>query len=129
MTTSEVSMSNASDTLVMCLCAEWCGVCRDYREGFEALSAQHPDVSFDWVDIEDEPEWPEALEIESFPTVVIQRGEAVLYLGPTLPQHGHLARMLDTLLSMDADEARRYAESTEERRSWQLAASFCKTRR
>lgn len=122
-------MSNASDTLVMCLCAEWCGVCRDFREGFENLSAKHAGASFHWIDIEDEPDWPEALEIESFPTVMIQRGDAVLYLGPTLPQHAHLARLLDKLLAMSDDEARLYAESTAERRSWQVAAGFRKTSR
>lgn len=120
-------MSNAATTLVMCLCAEWCGVCRDYRDGFDALSQRYADAHFHWVDIEDAPEWPEALEIEHFPTVMIQRGEHVLYLGPTLPQHTHLARTLESLLEMDDDEARRYAESSEERRSWQIAASFRNT--
>lgn len=122
-------MPNASDTLVMCLCAEWCGVCRDYRAGFETLSAQHAGASFHWVDIEDEPDWPEALEIESFPTVMIQRGDTVLYLGPTLPQHNHLARMLDSLLAMSDDEAHRYADATAERRAWQIAAGFRNARR
>ena len=117
-------MPNASDTLVMCLCAEWCGVCRDYRNGFETLSAQHTEAAFHWIDIEDQPDWPEALEIESFPTVLIQRGNIVLYLGPTLPQHSHLARMLDSLLTMDDNEARRYTASSDERRAWQLAAGF-----
>ncbi|MDX5363014.1 MAG: thioredoxin family protein [Pseudazoarcus pumilus] len=120
-------MSDTSDALVMCLCAEWCGVCRDYRDGFEALSGGHPAARFHWVDIEDQPEWPEALDIESFPTVLIQRGDVVLYLGPTLPQHTHLSRMLDTLLAMDAEEARRYAASSEERRAWQIAADFRRT--
>ena len=110
--------------MVMCLCAEWCGVCRDYREGFEALAAGRSDIAFHWIDIEDEPDWPETLEIESFPTVLIQRGETVLYLGPTLPQHGHLERTLESLLEMDDAAARRYAEANEERRSWQAAAGF-----
>lgn len=117
-------MSAEPETLVLCLCAEWCGVCRDYREGFEALAAQRKGAQFDWVDIEDEPEWPEALEIESFPTVMIQRGNVVLYLGPTLPQHSHLERTLERLLDMSEAEAQHYAHATEERRSWQQAAGF-----
>lgn len=117
-------MSNVPQTLVMCLCAEWCGVCRDYREGFDALAAQFAGAGFHWVDIEDEPDWPETLEIESFPTVMIQRGDTVLYLGPTLPQHGHLARTLESLLAMSDEEALRYAQASEERRCWQAAARF-----
>lgn len=117
-------MSNPPEILVMCLCAEWCGVCRDYRAGFESLAAQYAGTGFHWIDIEDEPDWPDTLEIESFPTVMIQRGDTVLYLGPTLPQHNHLARTLESLLAMDAEDARRYAEATEERRGWQAAARF-----
>lgn len=117
-------MPNPSEVLVMCLCAEWCGVCRDYRPGFETLATQYAGTRFHWIDIEDEPDWPDTLEIESFPTIMIQRGDTVLYLGPTVPQHGHLARTLESLLEMDAEEAQRYAQASEERRAWQAAARF-----
>ena len=30
--------------LVACLCAAWCGTCRDYRAGFEALAARFPEA-------------------------------------------------------------------------------------
>ena len=117
-------MSHVAPTLVLCLCAEWCGVCRDYRSGFEELAARHDGAAFHWIDIEDAPDWPDTLDIESFPTVMIQRGDHVLYLGPTLPQHSHLERTLQHLLAMDGQQDRRYAEATEERRSWQVAAQF-----
>jgi len=111
-------------TLVICLCAEWCGVCREYRAGFEALARDHASARFHWVDIEDAPDWPEALEVEHFPTVMIQRGPHVLFLGPTLPQHAHLVRTLESLRGLDADAARRYVEASDERRAWQAAAPF-----
>ena len=38
----------------VCLCAGWCGTCRDYRALFDALAQAHPEVRFEWVDIEDE---------------------------------------------------------------------------
>ena len=31
----------------VCLCAGWCGTCRDYRDGFLALAARFPDARFD----------------------------------------------------------------------------------
>ena len=43
--------------LVVCLCADWCGTCRDYRAPFEALGKELPDAEFLWVDIEDEGDW------------------------------------------------------------------------
>lgn len=120
-------MSTEAETVVVCLCAEWCGVCRDYRDGFDAMARERGDVAFHWVDIEDESDWPDSLEVESFPTVMIQRGNEVLFLGPTLPQHSHLARTLDNLVAMTADEAHRYARATEERRGWQVASGFRRT--
>ena len=40
--------------LVICLCAQWCGTCRDYRVGFDELAATFPDVRFSWLDIEEQ---------------------------------------------------------------------------
>ena len=40
--------------LVACLCAAWCGTCRDYRAGFEALAARFPEARFLWLDVEDD---------------------------------------------------------------------------
>lgn len=113
-----------SQLVVMCLCAEWCGTCRAYRNGFEALAINHAEVSFQWVDIEEETEWPDALEVENFPTVMIRLGETVVFLGPILPQHAHLERMLETLGALSDEEARCYAGATQERRAWQAAADF-----
>jgi thiol-disulfide isomerase/thioredoxin len=117
---------SADALIVICLCAEWCGVCREYREGFDALARRHDHFGFHWADIEDEADWPDALDIESFPTVLVQRGEHVLFLGPTLPQHTHLARMLESLSAMDEAEAARYVMATEERRGWQQARDFAR---
>jgi hypothetical protein len=36
--------------------------------------------------------------VESFPTVSIRRGDAVLFHGVLLPHHEHLARLLEKLI-------------------------------
>ena len=72
--------------LVACLCAEWCGSCRDYRPVFDALAADaRPDTVFRWVDIEDEAELAGDIEVASFPTLLIARGGDVLFMGPVTP--------------------------------------------
>src|SRR5659263_77846 len=43
-----------ASVLVVCLCAQWCGVCRDYRQRFTQVQAQFPAVRFLWIDVEDE---------------------------------------------------------------------------
>lgn len=83
---------------VVCLCAAWCGTCRDYRPGFEQVAAQHPQAVFRWVDIEDEADTLGDLDIDTFPTLVIGgRDGAPRFAGPVLPQPGQITRLLQSL--------------------------------
>ena len=79
--------------LVACLCASWCGTCRDYAPTFEQ-QASACDADFAWIDIEEHEEVLDGLEVENFPTLLIARGNDVLFFGPVTPQPGTLARMV-----------------------------------
>lgn len=83
--------------LVACLCAQWCDTCRAFRATFDALSGRHTDVRFRWVDIDDEAELVDGIEVENFPTILIQRGCDVLFLGTTLPNGRIIERQLAAL--------------------------------
>lgn len=87
----------ASGWWAVCLCAGWCGTCRDYRALFDELARSHPGVRFEWVDIEDESELAGDLDVETFPTLLIADGQRARFLGPLLPQAGVLARLLTSL--------------------------------
>jgi hypothetical protein len=86
--------------LVACLCAQWCRTCDAYRDTLlhvrDALQPTHPDspLRFVWVDIEDESELVGDLDIEDFPTLLLARGDQVLFFGPLLPHAQTLDRML-----------------------------------
>lgn len=104
---------------VICLCAEWCGTCREYRPGFEQVAARFPDAGFVWLDIEDHAEHLGDLDIENFPTLVIALGTSVLYYGVMLPYPEHLARTLEVFVEQGAEQNHAYARATPERRQWQ----------
>lgn len=87
---------------VVCLCAAWCGVCREYGAVIEALRAAHPEVRFEWVDVEDEEDLAGDLDVETFPTVLVADGTHARFLGPVLPQAGVLTRMLAALQEQGA---------------------------
>lgn len=105
--------------VALCLCAEWCGTCREYREAFENLAASLPEVRFRWLDIEDEAERMGDLDVENFPTLLVARDDVVLFFGTMLPHIGHLERLLETFRAQTAAESRDYAQRNEERRAWQ----------
>jgi len=90
-------VSPGSGWWAVCLCAGWCGTCRDYRPLFDELALAHPGVRFEWVDIEDESELAGDLDVETFPTLLIADGHRALFLGPLLPQAPVLARLLGSL--------------------------------
>jgi thioredoxin 1 len=105
--------------LVICLCAEWCGTCRDYRAGFNDLAGQFPDTRFRWLDIEEQADDLGDLDIENFPTLFIQRGEMVLFFGTMLPHLSHLSRLIETFHEQTPEQSRAYVLSNPERRHWQ----------
>lgn len=104
---------------VVCLCAQWCGTCRDYRAGFDALAAQFPTVRFSWLDIEEQADELGDLDIENFPTIFVRRGDSVLFFGTMLPYVNNLQRLIETFLEQTAEQSRDYARATPERAGWQ----------
>ncbi|WP_162241750.1 thioredoxin domain-containing protein [Pseudorhodoferax sp. Leaf267] len=80
---------------VYCLCAEWCGVCREWRAAFEAQAAAHPGDAFAWIDVDAHEEVLDAVEIETFPVVLIAEQGRVLFFGAIEPSGGMLGRMLE----------------------------------
>jgi thioredoxin 1 len=79
---------------VVCLCAEWCGTCRDYRAVFEALQAAEPGHRYRWIDIEDEADQVGDIDIETFPTLLVAHHGRVLFAGPVLPRVTDAQRLL-----------------------------------
>lgn len=105
---------------VICLCAEWCGTCREYRVAFDALAGAVRGAQFRWLDIENEAEALGDLDVENFPTLFIARGGSVLFYGTMLPHISHLERLLETYMGQTPEESRAYALSVPERQAWQL---------
>ncbi|WP_211474028.1 thioredoxin family protein [Collimonas humicola] len=105
--------------VVACLCAAWCGSCREYFANFTALAQRHPQVQFAWIDIEDQAELVGDLDIDNFPTLLIQRGDIVTFLAPVEMDLRLAERILLAQMSKSADELQSEAQSSEERRLWQ----------
>jgi thioredoxin 1 len=105
--------------VVACLCAAWCDVCRQYRPGFDALAAQHPDKHFIWIDIEDQADVVGDLDVENFPTLLIQHGDTVAFFGTVQPDLRQANRLISVQAEKDGAELYSEARSSPERMAWQ----------
>ena len=96
-------MSNTTPhLLVACLCADWCGACREYKPLFDSLARKFPNVRFLWVDVEDEADLIDPIEVENFPTILIAKGDAPLFFGTVLPHIETLERLIRDKITDDA---------------------------
>jgi len=89
---------------VACLCAAWCGVCREWLPQFTAQARAHPGMRFAWVDVEDEDETMGDVDILTFPTLLVARGSQVMYLAPIPPLDKQFTRLLARLQARQAPD-------------------------
>ncbi len=85
---------------VACLCAQWCGICREWRAGFAALAAQLDpalDVRWAWIDVEDCADALGDWEPDNFPVIAVQRGARLLHCAPLPQQPGLWLRLIEQL--------------------------------
>jgi thioredoxin 1 len=94
-----MSSTQAPQLLVACLCADWCGACREYKPLFDSLAYKFPNVRFLWVDVEDEADLIDPIEVEDFPTILISSAEKPLFFGTVLPHVETLERLIQDKIS------------------------------
>lgn len=105
--------------VVACLCAAWCGTCGGYRAAFDAVAARHPDKTFVWIDIEDQADVVGDLDVDNFPTLLVQREDTVAFFGTMLPDAQLAERLVQAQAELAPAELARLAQSSQERRDWQ----------
>ena len=90
--------SQAPSLLIACLCAQWCGTCRDYRPLFDQLQAEFGVARFAWVDVEDEADLVDPVDVEDFPTLLIASGGQARFFGTLTPHLETLRRLVQSQL-------------------------------
>lgn len=99
---------------VVCLCAQWCGTCREYAPLFDGLPAQRPAVRTQWMDLEDVEDALGDVDITTFPMLlIVDPAQGLCFAGPVTPQASTLLRLCDAAaaggLRVSAGEAAQWA--------------------
>jgi thioredoxin 1 len=89
-----MSHFSSSALWVVCLCARWCGTCRDYTTGFQNLAAEFKEFQFVWLDVEDDAHTVDPVEVENFPTLLLAHGDKPVFFGPITPHLETLRRLI-----------------------------------
>lgn len=103
---------------MLIICAEWCGVCRN----FKTIVKDFHDCRVAWVNLDDFEELPGHPEIETFPTVIVVKDTAILFIGAIKPKK----ESLEGLVSGVSDRAPipEYEELGRNLRSFLIKKSF-----
>jgi thiol-disulfide isomerase/thioredoxin len=96
-----MNSTQPAQLLVACLCADWCGACREYQPLFDALAVKFPQARFMWVDVEDEADLIDPIEVENFPTILIAKDQKPLFFGTVLPHIETLERLIQDKMSTE----------------------------
>lgn len=115
----------AGDAFVaVCLCAAWCDTCNGYQEKFAELAKLHPEQRFAWIDIEDQADLVGDLDIDNFPTLLIQRADTVYFFGTVLPDAKLADRLLLAQLEKTEQEMKQEIVVSPEKQGWQEVANL-----
>lgn len=87
-------LAPSAHVLVVCLCAEWCGVCGEYRSRFEQMQSKFPQARFLWIDVEDDADLLHPLDVDNFPTLLLAVGDEPRFFGSITPQAEMLERLI-----------------------------------
>lgn len=86
----------APTLFIACLCAQWCGTCRDYQALFARLHEEWPSATLRWVDVEDLAHWVEPVEVDNFPTLLIAVNGQPHFFGTLTPHWETLRRLVQS---------------------------------
>lgn len=90
------NLAPSAPVLVVCLCADWCGVCGEYRSRFEQMQSKFPHARFLWIDVEDDADLMHPLDVDNFPTLLLAVGDEPRFFGSITPQAEMLERLIRT---------------------------------
>ena len=113
MTTINIGAANIDDIIgkndivIIDWWAAWCGPCRAFAPTYEKASEKHTDIVFAKIDTEVERDLSAAAGIQSIPTLMIFREQALVYREAGSLNPDNFDRLIEAVRNLDMDEVRK----------------------
>ena len=112
LTSENIGKVATGDEIVLVDCwAEWCGACREFDPVFKKVAEKYPAHTFGKLDTAAEKELVAKLGIKHTPTLLLFRGEYLLFQQPGYFEEEKLEDIIKQAESVDMDEVRAHFEA------------------
>ncbi|MCV5555201.1 thioredoxin domain-containing protein, partial [Escherichia coli] len=92
----EFISANNDNKLVVCLCADWCNSCNDWKNPLIALSEKYRNDFFIWMDIERHSDMVSDVDLDTLPVLLVQKNNDIIFLGAVVPRVNTIIPLLET---------------------------------
>ena len=86
--------------------AEWCGPCKIFKQIFEEIDPEYPDVLFCTVDTGTEPKLAQHFQVRSIPCIIFFREGILVHQHQGMLHQNAFRRVLDDVLGLDMEQVR-----------------------